>query len=166
MGVLSGNPQDEPLHSGEVFALWSHLLSTKGFLVTLQIFTNHTGDHDLKIFLGDLSENCIKQEEQQVEAILSQNGIRIPPAPPARPEVQLEDIPAGARFNDPEIASMVAKDLMAGKILSSYITGISIREDIAAMYEEFYTKKSEYGAKLLKINKEKGWLVPPPLMVK
>ncbi|CAM3719461.1 DUF3231 family protein [Mesobacillus zeae] len=166
MGILNGNPKDEPLHSGEIFSLWSHLLDTKGFLVTLQVFINHTGDHDLKVFLGDLSENCITQEEQQVETILKENGIRLPPAPPDRPMVHVEDIPAGARFNDPEIASLTGRELFAGKVLCSYIMGISIREDIAAMYNEFHTQKAEYHEKLLQINKQKGWLVPPPLNIK
>jgi hypothetical protein len=166
MGILSGNPQEEPLHSGEVFNLWSHLYGTKAYLVTLQILTNHTGDHDLKVFLEDITENCLKQEEQQVEAILKQNGIRLPPAPPDRPDVQIEDIPAGARFNDPEIAVLVQKELMVGKISCSYIMGISIREDIATMYGEFHTQKAEYEEKLLKLCKEKGWIVSPPISIK
>jgi hypothetical protein len=166
MGILSGKQQDEPLHSGEVFNLWSHLFGTKGYLVTLQILINHTGDHDLKVFLEDLMENSLKQEEQQVEAILKQNGIRLPPAPPARPDVQVEDIPAGARFNDPEIAILVQKELMVGKISFSYIMGICTREDVATMYGEFHTQRAEYEEKLLKICKEKGWLVPPPINIK
>ena len=127
---------------------------------------NHTGDNDLKVFLEDLSENCIKQEEQQVEMILKENGIRLPPAPPDRPMVNIEDIPSGARFNDPEIAVLISRELMAGKILFSYIIGISIREDIGEMYLEFHTQRAEYQDKLLKINKEKGWLIPPPLSLK
>ena len=166
MGILSGNPKEEPVHAGEVFNLWTHLLDSKGLLVTLQVLGNHTGDHDLKVFLQDLSENCIKQEEQQVEMILKENGIRLPPAPPDRPMVNIEDIPAGARFNDPEIAVLVNRELMAGKILFSYIIGISIREDISEMYHEFHTQRVEYQDKLLKITKEKGWLVPPPLSLK
>lgn len=166
MGILSGKPQDEPLHSGEVYNLWSHLFATKGYLVTLQILINHTGDHDLKVFLDDLLENCFKQEEQQTEAILKENGIRLPPAPPGRPNVEVEDIPAGARFNDPEIAVLVQKELMIGKISCSYISSTAIREDIASMYDEFQVQKTEYEAKLLKISKEKGWLVPPPLNLK
>lgn len=166
MGKLSGNPKEEPLHSGEVFNLWSHLFATKSYLVTLQILMNHSGDHDLKVFLEDLLENCIKQEEQQTEAILKTNGIRLPPAPPARPDVRPEDIPAGARFNDPEIAVLVQREIMAGKILCSYVMGISNREDIAEMYGEFHTQKAEYEVKLLKISKEKGWLVPPPINLK
>ncbi|HZG74072.1 MAG TPA: DUF3231 family protein [Chondromyces sp.] len=166
MGILSGNPQEEPLHSGEVFHLWSHLLDTKGFLVNLQILGNHTGDHDLKVFLADLKENCIQQEAQQIEAILKKEGIRLPPAPPDRPDVHIEDIPAGARFNDPEVASLVAKELMVGNVFFSYIMGISIREDVGQTFSDFHTQRVEYGEKLLKINKEKGWLVPPPLNLK
>ncbi len=44
MGILSGNPQDEPLHSGEVFALWSSLSVVKGALDSYQVYINHTGD--------------------------------------------------------------------------------------------------------------------------
>ena len=163
MGMFSGKPENEPLHSGEVFNLWSHLYTTKAYLVTLQILINHTGDHDLKVFLEDLLENCLKQEEQQSEAILKANGIRLPPAPPGRPDVQVEDIPAGARFNDAEIALLVQRELMVGKILCSYVMGISIRTDIAEMFGEFHVQKSEYEEKLLKITKDKGWLVPPPM---
>lgn len=166
MGILSGKPQDEPLHSGEVFNLWSHLLQTKESLVTLQILNNHCGDHDLKVFIEDLMENCIQQEEQQAEAILKTSGIRLPPAPPDRPNVHVEDIPAGARFNDPEIASFLRKELAAGKILCSYVMGIATREDIASMYGEFHVQKAEYEDKLLKIQKEKGWLVLPPMSLK
>ncbi|CEG27454.1 DUF3231 family protein [Bacillus sp. B-jedd] len=166
MGIMSGNPQDEPLHAGEVFHLWSHLLGTKAYLVALQVFTNHSGDHDLKVFIEDLMENCVKQEEQQVEAILKENGIRLPPAPPDRPNVSTEDIPAGARFNDPEIAALLTRDIACSNVLSSYIMGIAIRADIREMFGDFITQKTEYADKLSKISKEKGWLVLPPLNLK
>ncbi|WP_210367233.1 DUF3231 family protein [Bacillus sp. REN3] len=166
MGILSGQPEQEPLHSGEVFNLWSHLYAAKAYLVTLQILINHSGDQDLKAYLEDLLENCFKQEEQQSEAILKTNGIRLPPAPPGRPDVQVEDIPAGARFNDPEIALLVQRELMAGKIMCSYVMGISTRQDIAEMFGEFHAQKAEYEEKLLKITKEKGWLVLPPISLK
>ncbi|KKK37332.1 membrane protein [Mesobacillus campisalis] len=166
MGILSGNPKEEPLHAGEVYSLWSHLLDTKGLYVTFQVLNSHTGDHDLKEFLKDYSENVIKKEEEQVETILKENGIRLPPAPPDRPMVNIEDIPAGARFNDPEVAILAGKELMAGKQLCSHISSIAIRTDIAEMYNEFYTEKVEYQGKLLKMIKDKGWLVPPPLNIK
>lgn len=31
------------------------------------------------------------------------------------------------------------------------------------MYGQFHMNKAQFGAKMLKLNKEKGWLIPPPL---
>jgi hypothetical protein len=166
MGIMSGNPQDEPLHAGEVFHLWSHLLGTKVYLVALQVFSNHSGDHDLKVFIEDLMENCVKQEEQQVEAVLKENGIRLPPAPPDRPNVSTEDIPAGARFNDPEIAALLSRDIGGSNVLASYIMSLAIRADIRSMFGDFLTQKAEYADKLAEIMKQKGWLILPPLNLK
>lgn len=41
--------------------------------------------------------------------------------------------------------------------------GEAIREDIALMFGQFHIQKAALGAKALRLNKEKGWLVPPPL---
>jgi len=31
------------------------------------------------------------------------------------------------------------------------------------LYDQFHTQKVGLGAKVLRLNKEKGWIVPPPL---
>ncbi|WP_409288651.1 DUF3231 family protein [Peribacillus sp. SCS-37] len=166
MGILNGNPKDEPLHSGEVFYLWTNLFETKALLVTLQVLINHTGDHDLKLFLGDLKDNCLKPGTDQVENILKETGIRLPPAPPDRPNVEVQDIPAGARFYDPEIAAMVLKEINGGMLTASMIMGLSIRKDITELFDTTHSQLAEYAGKLLDVTKDKGWIVPPPLMVK
>ncbi len=38
MGILSGNPQNEPLHYGEVFGIWSCLAATKAGVDTYQVY--------------------------------------------------------------------------------------------------------------------------------
>jgi Protein of unknown function (DUF3231) len=43
------------------------------------------------------------------------------------------------------------------------LIGQSIREDIAAMFMQFHIQKATPGGKFLQLNKEKGWLIPPPL---
>lgn len=166
MDILNGKPEEEPLHAGEVFHLWSYLHGTKGFLVNMQIYLNHSGDNDLIAFLEDMQENVVTQEEQQVDALLKETGIRLPPAPPDRPNVELQDIPAGARFHDPEIANLVQKELMVRRILCSYVIGVSIREDIRTMFGDFLAQQDEYELKLLNITKEKGWIVSPPINTK
>lgn len=162
MGILSGNPQNEPMHYGEVFGVWSYLSASKGLFVGYQTYINHTGDKDLKNFLEDLTRN-MKSEMEQIETLLKANGIAPPPTPPERPVASLESIPVGARFNDPEIAASVSADLASGLIACSQIIGQSIREDISMMFGQIHNAKAQAGARLLRISKEKGWLVPPPL---
>ncbi|HEX6593428.1 MAG TPA: DUF3231 family protein [Bacillota bacterium] len=163
---MNVSQREEMLHAGEVFHLWSYLAETKAYLVTLQVFINHTEDNDLKLLLEDFHENCLTDEHEQVEAIMKETGIRMPPAPPERPNVELQDIPAGARFHDPEIATLVRKELLNGRMICSYIIGIANHEDIRTLFEDFHTQKAEYEQKLLTITKEKGWYVSPPLNVK
>jgi len=162
MGILSGNPKEEPLHYGEVFDIWSTLLIGNGAIAGYQTMINHTGDQDLKKLLQEALEIC-QQEKKQVEEILKENGVALPPAPPERPEACLEDIPAGARIQDPEIAANLSGGIAASLVAYSQVIGKSIREDIAMMYGQFHAQKVALGAKALRLNKEKGWLVPPPL---
>ena len=61
MGVLSGNPKEEPLHYGEVFNIWSNLAGNNGLIAAYQTFINHTGDEDLKKILEDLIQ-CMKEK--------------------------------------------------------------------------------------------------------
>lgn len=163
MGILSGQPKEEPLHYGEVYGIWNYYLGAKSMLAGYQVLLNHTGDDDLKNFIGNVINDGIRREVKELEYIMKENGVALPPVPPERPEACLEEIPAGARINDPEIANSVAKDIAAGLVACSTMIGQCIREDLAAMFEQFHTKKAQFGYTILKMNKEKGWLVPPPL---
>ena len=87
------------------------------------------------------------------------------PAPPERPEARSEDIPPGAKLNDPEISATLSLDIAAGLVTCRQAMGMSIREEIALIYGQFHTAKAMLGAKLLRLNKNKGWLVPNPLHV-
>ncbi|MGM7635189.1 DUF3231 family protein [Bacillus sp. Hm123] len=162
MGILSGNPQTEPMHYGEVFATWSYLLTAKGAVAGFQTHLNHVGDEDLKKLLQEKIEQA-QQEIQQLETLLKENGVGLPPTPPERPNACLEDIPIGARFTDPEITAGLSMAISAGLVACSQAMGQCIREDIAMMFGQFHMQKAALGGKVLRLNKEKGWLIPPPL---
>jgi hypothetical protein len=162
MGILSGNPKEEPLHYGEVFNIWSSLLVGNSMISGYQTMLNHAGDDDLKKVLVEAIENC-QQQKKQVEELLKENGIGLPPAAPEPPEACLEEIPIGARIPDPAIAATLSADIAAGLVACSQVIGMSIREDVAMMYGQFHAQKMALGAKVLRLNKEKGWLIPPPL---
>ncbi|ERN53858.1 DUF3231 family protein [Alkalihalophilus marmarensis] len=162
MGILSGNPQDEPMHYGEVFTVWSNVLANNGMIAGYQSLLNHAGDQDLQKLVQEGIEG-LQNENKQLEELLKANGVGLPQASPERPCADLESIPAGARFMDPEIGAKLSADTASGLVACSQAMGQSIREDIAMMYGQFHTAKAQFGAKALKLNKEKGWLIPPPL---
>ncbi|WP_017727612.1 DUF3231 family protein [Halalkalibacterium ligniniphilum] len=162
MGILSGDQKQEPMHYGEVFSTWSYLSAAKSMIAGYETFYNHAGDVDLRKFLEN-SINQSKREIEEIEVLLKENGIGLPPSPPERPEANVASIPAGARFNDPEIAMAASRDIATGLVTCSQIIGQCTREDIATMFGQFHIQKAALGGALLRINKEKGWLVPPPL---
>lgn len=165
MGILSGNPKDEPMHYGEVYGVWQTSMMAKGALSCYQAYLNHAGDKDLRKTLEALIDQA-KLEIKEYDTLLTDNGIAPSPALPERPAVKLEDIPAGARFTDPEIAARIAVDTSAGLVACSQMMGQCIREDIGALYAKYHVTKTALGVRILQLTKEKGWLIPPPLQVK
>jgi len=165
MGILSGNPKDEPMHYGEVFAVWEASMVAKGAVSCYQAYLNHAGDKDLKKSVEELIDQA-KLEIKELDALLTDNGIAPAPVMPERPPVKLEDIPVGARFTDPEIAAKIASDTAIGLVACSKAMAMSIREDIGALFAKYHATKTVLGLKILHLNKEKGWLVPPPLQLK
>jgi hypothetical protein len=164
MGIMSRNPKEEPLHYGEVFAMWSHLLANNGMIAMYQTLYNHTGDRDLAKLVEEALSG-MEDENKQLKETLKVNGVGLPPAPPERPNARREDIPVGAKYNDPEISAILSGNTSAGLVTCSTTMGMCTREDIAFMYGQFHMAKAQLGAKLLRLNKSKGWLVPPPLHV-
>lgn len=165
MGILSGNPKNEPMHYGEIFSVWQCSTVAKGALSFYQAFLNHAGDKDLKKILDALIDQA-KLEIKECDTLLTDNGIAPTPALPERPPVKLEDIPVGARFTDPEIAASIASDTSMGLVACSQVMGQSIREDIGALFAKYHVTKTALGVRILQMSKEKGWLIPPPLQVK
>ncbi|GGD04894.1 membrane protein [Thalassobacillus devorans] len=165
MGILTGDPKEQPLHYGEVFGMWSYLAVAKGNYTRYQTFMNHAGDKELKKLLEELIEG-IKHESESIEEILKTNGIALPPSAPERSNATLEDIPVGARFNDPEVSAQVSADLSLGLVACSQVIGQCTREDVAMMFGQFHMNKAQAAAKALRLNKEKGWLVTPPMHTK
>ncbi|OLN23038.1 hypothetical protein BTO30_06575 [Domibacillus antri] len=162
MGILSGNPKDEPLHYGEAMAVWTGSLSCKSMIAGYSTLLNHAGDQDLKKLIED-AMTVERTEVKELDQVLKENGIALPPAPPERPKANLEDIPVGARFQDPEIAASISRDIGMGLSACSMAMAQCIREDIGTMFARFHAEKIRLGHECLQLTKAKGWLIPPPL---
>jgi len=165
LGILSGNPKHEPMHYGEIFGVWGSSAAAKGAVSCFQIYRNHAGDHDLKEFISDYIDQA-KSEIKELDRLLVDNGITPAHEMAEKPSVELEDIPEGARFADQEIAVALGVNLAGGLGACSAAMSICIREDIAALYLKYHTEKVGLAARMLRMQKEKGWLIPPPLQIK
>ncbi|MGF7047423.1 hypothetical protein J2T13_001928 [Paenibacillus sp. DS2015] len=165
MGILDGNPKDEPLHYGEIYEIWVFSLKAKGCISAYRAYQYHVGDKELRKTIGEIIDQS-ELEVTECDEILTHNGIVPTPKLPERPEVKLEEIPVGVRFTDQEIAAMVAADISLGLVSCSAIMGNSIREDVGALFAKYHATKAAQGFKVLKMIKQKGWLIPPPLQVK
>ncbi|ARD47852.1 hypothetical protein SporoP37_06670 [Sporosarcina sp. P37] len=162
MGILDGNPKDQPLHYGEITAIWSFMGANNGLISGYEAFVNHAEDPELIRLLQEAIK-MMKAENKDFGKVLKSNGITPPPSLPERPEANAEDIPAGARFMDPEISGAISINVGQGLVSCSMAMGQCLREDVAAMFAKCHMEKTAFGAKLLSLNKSKGWIIPPPL---
>ena len=162
MGIMDGNPKNEPMHYGEIIGVWAFIGANNGLISGYEAFVNHAGDNDL-IKLLEEAVKIMKDENKALEKLLKDNGIAPPPALPGRPKAKAEEIPVGARFSDPEISAAVSINVGQGLVSCSQVMGQCLREDIATMFGKYIAERAMFGLKLLRLNKEKGWIVPPPL---
>ncbi|WP_054956203.1 DUF3231 family protein [Paenibacillus dakarensis] len=165
MGILSGNPKDEPMHYGEIYSVWQASTLAKGTVSCYQAYLYHAGDKDLKKILEDLIDQA-KKEIAECDELLISNGITPAPVLPERPPAELADIPVGARFTDPEIAAKIAAETSLSLVACSQVMGQSLREDVGALFAKYHLEMAALGMRILKLLKEKGWIIPPPLQVK
>jgi hypothetical protein len=128
------------------------------------VLLNHTGDADLRDFL-EQSIDTAREEAAELEKLLKEHGVALPPHPPEKPKADLELIPPGARLSDQEIAALAAADIAIGLVKCAEVMAMCIREDLAALFLSFFTKKAEMGLRMLRMQKHKAWLVVPPLHV-
>ena len=162
MGIMSGNPKNEPMHYGEVIGVWAYIGANNGLISGYEAFINHAGDEELIDILEE-AVKMMKNENKPLEQMLKDNGIAPPPSLPGRPKANADDIPVGARFSDMEISAAVSINVGQGLVSCSQVMGQCLREDIAMMFGKYIADRAMLGAKLLRLNKEKGWIIPPPL---
>lgn len=165
MALLGGKVKEEPLHYGEVFALWQHSIKAKAIISGFKGFRPHAEDKELKKLLDEFIAQLVN-EMTEIDELLLENGVS--PAPnsmPERPEVEHYDIPAGARCTDPLMTAIMGLSFTRGMSECCQAVTIAVREDVGAMFLKYLTQKALLGGKLMKLTKKKGWIVSPPVLV-
>lgn len=161
-----GELEEEPLNHGEVFAIWRYLTFVNGALIEYQTFLNHVGDKDLKAYLDEITSGPIRYLIREFEAILKAKGIALPPAPPEKPFTSFDTIPEGARVGDREIVAAIFRNISFALMILSQVIPLCTHEDLKNVFSEIFIMMKNYDAIILKMRKDKGWLLQPPLHYK
>lgn len=161
--VIAGTREARgPLHVGEAMSLWAYSIGVEESHAICLLLVNHTRDTGLKEtiehFIDDVEETQIKRIRQ----VLREEGIVVPPATGEKPPADESQIPAGAKFTDAEIANLLIVKLTG--LLHFAHNGLtnSVREDIGALFMQFYTQLVTQGITLKRTAQSRGWFRMPP----
>ncbi len=145
------------LHTGEVFALWQHLLSRYDIYEMTDIFQNFAYDTEFKAILS-LGLGELQKEITEIENKLNKFGIPLPPRPPKS-------------INTPTNTEVLRDELMFRLVymgiqnfLTQHIRTIldTDNDELLSMFIKFEKMEMNIYLKLKKYAKIKGWLFIPP----
>lgn len=145
------------LHTGEVFALWQHLILRYDLYELTDIFQNFAHDKEFKVILS-LGLNVLSSGITEMENAMNHFGIPLPPRPPKS-------------INTPTNTEVLRDELMfrivfmgIQNFLSQHIRTILNTEhaDLLNMFKKFERQEMDIYLKMKKYAQLKGWIFIPP----
>lgn len=149
--------QQVTVHSGEVFAIWQHLVMRYDIRELTDIFQNFAKDIDFRALLS-LGMKILDDEIIKLEDKMNSLGISMPPRPPKS-------------INTPTNTEVLRDELMfrllfmgVQNFLTEHVRGIlaSQEKSLRELFVDLERKEIGYYEKLTDYGKLKGWLFIPP----
>jgi hypothetical protein len=162
-GFKGVHKDDQPLHYGEVMAVWTLMAAAQEGRTLCLTTLNHTEDTDLtpliKQTIHDVQEPMIKQ----LSEVLKDAGIPLPPIIEDPPRSASEDVPAGAKLREEQIAQILMGKIEAFLFMIQGGVSQSLRTDIGTMFLKFQAMVLAEAAQCRIVMQDRGWLKVPPL---
>jgi hypothetical protein len=162
-GFKGVHKADQPLHYGEVMAVWTLMAAAQEGRTLCLTILNHTVDTDLtpliKRTISDVQEPMIKQ----LSEVLKDAGIPLPPIIEDPPRSSAEDVPAGAKLREEQIAQILMGKIEAFLFMIQSGLSQALRTDIGTMFVKFQAMVLAEGAQARTVMQDRGWLKVPPL---
>lgn len=117
--------------------LWTLLTAIEEAKAICLALLNHTADPDLKRLIERAIKDIKEPTGRQVQELLTNEGVPMPPAAHAKAKANPDDVFPGAKLPDEEIAQLVLGKSEA--VLVIIATGLVqvLREDVGAMLLRF-----------------------------
>lgn len=159
--ITDNEKHQTPLHVGEVMGCWTYLTALVEMLRFEEAGLNTTTDDEVKEMLNAAYKLC-KSQADRLEAFLKKEGIPLPETTPPKPNSSPNNIPAGVRITDDELANGVSIKVALGIIECATGQAQSIRTDVSMMWIEFQSEMLTFSATLKALLRQRGWLKVPP----
>ncbi len=148
---------NKDLHSGEVYDLWSHLVSRYDVLKKTQIFYSFAHDIEFKIMIKKGLE-ILEGQIEELEQIMIKYGLVLPDRPPAAPPTT-NNLPL---FTD----EMIYKEILnaIGQFIDTHVRTFRFmwNDDLRPLFIKYIKMELDIYDKWMKYGKLKGWINIPP----
>ncbi|MGJ9383819.1 DUF3231 family protein [Salipaludibacillus sp. CF4.18] len=150
-----------PLNIIEASYSWLYYGIAKEAIAFEEAGLNTTRDDELKGMLNDAIKLCT-DHAQQLEKLMKNEGVTLPPVSESKPKTDNKDIPLGVKLTDEEIANGLALKVLAMSNKSASGVAECVRTDIGVMWLQFFNEVAVFGATLKIKMRKRGWAKYPP----
>lgn len=154
----------DSLNMNEVGILWDELTSRYLSQVNMEIYLASTKDKDLiNLIKWGLNEIVLPQMEQ-LEAVLKNEGITIPPRPPLRQYQYSPGQVNKIRTSDDELIGLLTVAFQAAIALHTRALTIAYRDDLVELCEKLLFNELKGFEKLMALARARQALSNPPVV--
>lgn len=154
--------QPPPLHAGEAFHTWTYWVELSEARGILLVLANHTADNDLKELIEHFIADVLDPQRRTCEQFMKKEGITLGEVTPDVPKADEREIPPGAKMIDSQIAQMIVVKVVGLAEYAHRALSTSLRDDVGAMFWNFYQQVVAQGYTLKPLMRKRGWLRLPP----
>lgn len=154
MGVIEKiMPHDEPIHAGEAFFLWQHLMGRYDTQELIQFMMNFVHDKDFKALLV-VGLNTIMRQIKTFEEFADKNSIPLPARPPKTSNASNDTEAVRDEVVFRSIVERIQSDLTQ---LNAAILN-AVNNDLRKLYRNFLKEDLDNYEHVMTYAKTKGWL--------
>jgi len=156
---LVPHKDEEQLHIGEVYSIWSQAVARYDTLELVQHMENLVHDKDLKALINFGISRVIEPQIKKLEELADKYKVQLTPKPPQK--VNVPDVAGSMR--DEEIFRIIFDGAQAAFLLHIKEINIAVNDSLRSAYVDFLKNDLDNYEFMIKYGKAKGWLKAPPI---
>jgi len=160
-------PNNKPLHAGEIYYLWEGLTSGNVVASTAETYLMNTEDTELHLLLQGLIKGTMMNRVQPLENILKEEGFTVPPRPASKTTQGKPGEGQEVKLNGEEIISSLIAWGQVTLNQDAKAVGACTRESVQKVFTDLLFKEMKGYSLLMELgNSRHVYKAPPPAIAK